>query len=122
MANAASSNKPKQDHGMVQAIGLGLLMLLVYELARNRVSEKVFIIAAISVSLLWAIISTFRVQLSQKRFWPIVAIVFIFHFGVMWGMVTWAPSIELSTVLLIIIPEGFAIFLFLQWALSKAHP
>jgi len=111
----ANSKRKTQTSWLPQTILLGIVMLVVYELLQGRVPQILLIIGVLTISIAWAVGSTFRGQWANRKFWLVVGLLFTLHLGLMWAVVSRMTRFDLSVVWLIVIPEALTVFIVLRW-------
>jgi hypothetical protein len=115
MGMPAPSKPATEEHWVAKAILLGLVSLVIYEIASGWISERAFIAVVLTISLVWAIHSTFRPQWSRKRFRVAVLLLLALHVAFLFAVLSRVSPVEWPFLRTIVIPEGIAVFVLLGW-------
>ena len=115
MGMSAPSKLATEERWVAKAILVGLVSLVIYEITSGWISERAFIAVVLTISLVWAIHSTFRPQWSRKRFRVAVLLLLILHVAFLFAVLLRVSSVERPFLWTIVIPEGIAIFVLLGW-------
>ena len=85
-------------------------------------SHNVYVAAAITGGVAWALLSTFRRDWANAGFWMIFGLLFVVHLALMWTLViSRGTRVERNDALAIVLPEVGVMSLVLIFARAKNY-
>jgi hypothetical protein len=100
----------------------GLALLVLGHWVTVLQSHNVYVAAAMTGGVAWALMSTFRRDWANAGFWVIFVLLFLVHLALMWTLVlARATRVERDDALRILLPEVGMMSLILVFARAKNY-
>ena len=104
------------------ALFSGIALLVLGHWITVLQSRNVYVAAAITGAMAWAVLTTFRCDWKNAGFWVTCAVLLVMHGALMWVLVISRPArVERNDALSIAIPECAVMVLILVFARAKNY-